>query len=329
MDGSAPVVDGLQSGAGGYPADSGTGDLYPNHAGDTPSRLTVLSFGAGQDSTAILHMLLSDPVRRRRFAPHDLVVAMSDTGDELPETLVHVAAMRRRCEEEGVPFTWITPDLGFHSEGWQSLTGFYRRHTTIGSKAYPKTCTDRLKIQPFYRWLEQYVVDHYGVAGGAKKGLRRFVNLHGRIRVLIGIGAEEAKRRIAKEPTGPAWMRDCIEKRYPLVELGMSRADCIAFLRAEGQDVPMPSNCMRCHFASEKELLWLASEHPQAYAEWVELEAAKLAKHAALGDKNLGVFGKRTLPQVLEKARMTHPNMTPAELRAERFTHGHCVKSAY
>lgn len=291
-------------------------------------RLTVLSFGGGQDSTAILQMLLADPALRRRFAPGDLVVAMADTGDELPETLVHVAAMRQRCAAAGIPFVWITPELGFHSESWQSLTGFYRRHSAIGSKAFPKTCTDRLKIQPFYRWLEHHLVTHYGVAGGHKRGLRAFTALHGRVRVLIGIGAEEAARRIPKQD-GPAWMRDCIEKAYPLVELGMSRADCIAYLREQGQAVPMPSNCMRCHFASRKELLWLATEHPQAYGEWVELEAAKLAKHADRGEKNLGVFGRKTLPQVLEQARREHGHLTREQLRMERFTHGHCVKTAY
>ena len=291
--------------------------------------LTVFSNGGGQDSSAILHLLLADRAFRARYAPEHLVVVMSDTGDEHPQTLVHVAAMKRLTDAAGIPFFILTPDMGFHSASWRTLTHFYRTHTTIGSKAYPKTCTDRLKIQPIYRWLERYVGERFGCHGRRKRGLYQFCESFGRIRMLIGISAEEAKRRVSDGHRDPVWMRNCIEKVYPLVERGMTRADCVAYLRSIGESVPMPSSCMRCHFSSEKDLLWLANEHPEKYAEWVELEAAKLAKHRDRGSKNLGVFGTRTLPVTLQRARAKHGSMTREELWQNKFSHGHCVRSSY
>jgi hypothetical protein len=44
--------------------------------------ITILSFGAGQDSTAILYRIVLDPEFRKAYVKGKLVVIMSDTGDE-------------------------------------------------------------------------------------------------------------------------------------------------------------------------------------------------------------------------------------------------------
>jgi len=105
------------------------------------SQLTVLSFGGGQDSSALLEMILDDPDFRAKYAPNDLLVCMSDTGDEFDATYRHVRDVQARCKAAGVEFVFITSDMGYHSESWQSLRHFYRTKGTIGSKSYPKTCT--------------------------------------------------------------------------------------------------------------------------------------------------------------------------------------------
>lgn len=51
--------------------------------------LTILSFGAGQDSTALLYKIILDKDFRNEYAPNDLVVIMADTKNEHDKTIAH------------------------------------------------------------------------------------------------------------------------------------------------------------------------------------------------------------------------------------------------
>ena len=62
-------------------------------------RLVCLSYGAGQDSAAILTLLITDPAFRKRWAPHDLFVVFSDTGSEHPETYEHLGLAKTAAEK--------------------------------------------------------------------------------------------------------------------------------------------------------------------------------------------------------------------------------------
>lgn len=321
-----------------------------------PPKLTVLSFGGGQDSTAILHRLLNDDKAREEWAPEDLLVVISDTGDEHPATYAHVARTAKLVfQEHGIPFAILTgrPDLwwgtyagdhllhcGYHYDNWAGLREFYERTNTVGSKAFPKSCTDKLKIQPIYKYLSDFVYEHY--TGCRRNGKYRgkqplvdFAKRHGKIRMLIGIAAGE-ERRIAKtkpddnkKPTGPVWMEKAIDRRYPLVDWGWDRAGCQKYLGSIGVTVPPPSNCMLCPYMSMIELVWLYRFHPADYAEWVTIEANKLEANKDKGDKNLGVWGKKTLPEVLDEALKKHGHLTKRELQEYKMSHGHCVMSKY
>lgn len=81
-------------------------------------------------------------------------------------------------------------------------------------------------------------------------------------------------------------------------------------------------------FLSEQELVWLYRRYQADYEEWVAIEAAKLEKHRHLGDRNLGVWGNKTLPEVLEQALAKYGHMTDEELDDYKFNHG-CVMSKY
>jgi hypothetical protein len=83
---------------------------------------------------------------------------------------------------------------------------------------------------------------------------------------------------------------------------------------------------------SDIELLWLSRFYPADYAEWVTIEANKLARFKAEGlpdDKNYGVWAKKTLPEVLAKAQVKYAHMTDAQLHEYKMSHGHCVRSKY
>lgn len=308
----------------------------------TEPLLTVLSFGGGQDSTALLELYINDPAFRKRYAPRDFMVVMSDTGDEFPETYAHVEKMRERCAQHGIEFNFLTADQGWHQGDWTSLLNFFQAKNTIGSKAFPKTCTDRLKLQPIYRFLENWLSKKYGVQCHHKKGIREFAMMHGKIQVMIGIAKGE-ERRVADPSKNPnRWYRDSIHNIYPLIDLGMDRAACQAYIANQGLPVPIPSNCRSCPWLSLEELEYLRRFHAEHLDVWVGLEAAKLEKHrdkelvvvpTATGtktvNKNYGVFGTMPLPVKIREAKEKFADWSDERVREYRMSHGHCVATAY
>jgi 3'-phosphoadenosine 5'-phosphosulfate sulfotransferase (PAPS reductase)/FAD synthetase len=293
----------------------------------------VLSDGAGQDSWTILLKLAFDPAFRQAYAPGDLVVVHSDTGNEHPETYEHVKRVEAFCQEQGIEYHNLTADKGFHRGNWVSLQSFYEAKNAIGSKAYPKTCTDNLKIQPIYRWLNKWVQARYFPGReellDRKLALYEFQARHGKISVLIGIAADEAAKRVGKRPDAAKWQRVNILKAYPLVDIGYDRQMCQDYIKSVGQPLPPPSNCIFCPFKSDIEILWTYLALPAEFAHWVRLEANKIAANAGRTANNLGVCGKKLLPQVLAEAQVKYAHMTFAEINDYRMSHGHCVASAY
>jgi hypothetical protein len=306
--------------------------------------LTVFSFGAGQDSACIRELLIGDPDFRAKYAPGRLLVLMSDTGDEHDDTYIEVERSKKRFKEHGIEFHFITADMGYHAKSWQSLRHFYRSKTTIGSKAFSKSCTDQLKIKPLYSFLESWLSREYGVQTGRKKGFYEFAATHSRVRVLIGLAAGEEKR-IADQAKNPnKWFRECIEVAYPLIDLGMNRQDCQDYVRQADQIVPPPSNCVLCPWCSLTELEYMRRFDPVNLSEWIALEKAKLDKYAHLNrvpvykkggeiegykNKNLGVFGVKSLPIKVEEARLKHLDWSDEQIRDYKFSHGHCTSSRY
>lgn len=301
--------------------------------------LTILSFGGGQDSQAIAMMLIHDPGFRQKYAPGELIAIMADTANEYPHTVAHVERMRKYFSINDIPFFLVGEE--YRTDSWKGGLVFQwtRGIPTIGSKAYPKTCTDNLKIRPIYKFLAKYLEDKgYGMAY-AKKSLYGYMESHGKIRVLIGIARGEEKRVGDPDKVPNKWMRDTVEMQYPLVDLGMNRDDCQTYLHGmeskTGIPCPYPSNCIFCPFNQEFDLVWQHRHMPEKLDEWMALEAAKLegdvTQRIISDKKSLGVWGKPNFPlsMVLEKALEKYGHMSDAELNTYKFSHGHCVSSTY
>ena len=293
--------------------------------------ISVLSMGGGQDSVAILYMAAWRPGFREKYVgTDDFLTVMSDTGNEHQETYdyvrTHVADV---CQVAKSEWHFITPDMGFHATNWDSLQHYFTHYRAIASKAYPKSCTDKLKLVPIYRFLEQHIGKKYGFKVGRKRAFYDYREKFGKLRVMIGITAEEATRRIGDRSGEPKWSQECIDKVYPLVDLGLTRANCQEVIRSFGRPVPLPSNCMMCPFVSPVELLWLWTFRREEYEKWVVFEADKLERCKDLGDKNYGVNGLKTLPQVLEEAKVKYAGWTTEQLWEYKMSHGHGVCSKH
>lgn len=291
----------------------------------------VLSFGAGQDSTYILYRIFNDQNFYDQYVGNkELLVVISDTGNEHHETYEHLAYVKRMCLDKKVKLIHLTPDMGHHNPGWQDLKFFYKRTSTVGSKAFPKTCTDKLKVQVIYKYLEQYIGEEYGLDTGRKKGFYEYFSLTGnKVDVMIGIGSDETNR-IGKVDHMPKWMQRNVERLYPMVDHGADRKEAQGYIKSLGHPVPIPSNCMICPFLSKQELLWLHHHEPNEFDEWVAIEQQKLDANAHKEKSNLTVWGNhKTLPVILAEAKKEYKHLSVDDLHEYKMSHGHCVNSKY
>lgn len=300
--------------------------------------LVVLWVGGGQDSTALLYKFAFDSFFREKWLKDDakLVAIMADTGDEYPETYEHVEFLKLFCVEANIEFHFITPDMGFHGRTWQSLSHQMDLNSTIMSVAFPKSCTDNLKIKVCYNFLEDYLKKHYGYQGKRKRAFYEYRQQFGKLVSIIGFAKGE-ENRMAVNPQldlfpemlkddRPVYMQKCVEHFYPLIAMLMDRFDCQDYIKSLGLEVPMPSNCMMCPFQNEAEVVYLHRFYPERWTIWVAKEKAKLLKNHTK-ERNLGVKGEIPLEQFLQEALKKYGHWSDTQLKNYRMTHGHCVKS--
>lgn len=296
-------------------------------------RLTMLSYGGGQDSKTILLKHIRDPEFRRRYAPGDFLVVCSDTGDEHPHTYADIEEVKQLCFKHGIPFFHLKPEMGYHVESWPDLITPQTR--AEGGKFKPtlvqlrtKTCTFQLKIGPIYKFLDEWVNENYRYGfqvqkrrGCLKRALTRFGEENGPITVLIGFAAGEERRaqksknQEEKDQTKPGFWK-YIHREFPLIDLGMDRTACQKYIAESGVAVPYPSNCMRCPYMSPEELLWLFIHHEGKFEEWERIEAAKLQRFKGI-EKNHGVYNtKATLRERVLKVRDKYAHLSRPDLLA-------------
>lgn len=81
----------------------------------------------------------------------------------------------------------------------------------------------------------------------------------------IGISIDEMRRvRVSRK----RWLQN----RYPLIELGLARTDCLTLVREFGWPVPPRSSCWMCPNMQNDEWHELKTEAPEDFAKAIELE---------------------------------------------------------
>jgi|SRR6188768_103651 len=110
-----------------------------------------------------------------------------------------------------------------------------------------RQCTFDYKIDPIRKELRRL--------GGKASGVEQY----------IGISLDETHRM---KPARDAW----ITNRWPLIEKGISRHNCIAWMLAKGYPTPPRSSCSFCPYHSNAEWKKLKNDEPEAFEEAVQFE---------------------------------------------------------
>lgn len=113
-----------------------------------------------------------------------------------------------------------------------------------------RSCTNNFKIRVISSWLR---------ANGARRKNPATVGL--------GISIDEADR-YRKDSGEPIQVL-----AYPLLDLGLSRRDCVEIIERAGLPVPSKSSCWFCPFASPKDWARVAKSDPAIFAQAVAFEA--------------------------------------------------------
>lgn len=324
-------------------------------------QLTMLSFGGGQDSFSMLYSYIHDPEFRKKYAPKDFLVVMSDTGNEHPHTYKAVKEAEQICKKHNIHFKLITSDMGYHTPSWPDLkTNLKKNSSILSATMQSKPCTPNLKINVVDKYMYHYMCELYGFEELDNKKSWEFYRekFKTKARVLIGFAKDEEMRAvnsIRNHQFLPVWKKATMQYVYPLLEEGWNRESAQEIIKKYHPYVMPPSNCMICFYQSDQELLWLEHHHPEELNEWIEMESAKrqktiedmpkvremmeaetdlenkekLIKKLKSMEKNYGVYGTLTLPEKLKRAKEKYGHMTIEQLNEYKMSHGHCVKSSF
>lgn len=218
--------------------------------------MKILSLGAGVQSSTLLLMALEGVIDRPDCA------IFADTQWEPKATYEHLSYLEEIAS--GYNFTIHRVTAGSIRKqalfGKTGEAGFASLPLHIlnldGSPAMTRRqCTREFKIEPIIRKTRELL----GVAKGARvpKGVT--------VESWQGISIDEASRM---KDSRLRW----ILHRYPLIDLGMSRRDCLAWLESRGYRLPPKSACVGCPFHNDTYWRDMKLNRPVEFADAVEFD---------------------------------------------------------
>jgi len=174
-------------------------------------------------------------------------IVFADTGTEWPETYCFMELFAR---------DWLAPrglEITVLDGAYRAQVPGHDERTLIGY-------CEHYAVTPFpaNRWCTQ---------GWKSEPVRAWANAQGITEQLVGIAADEAHRQ-----------RDL---RYPLIERGITRKDCVAIIEAEGLPVPQKSGCYICPFQRIGQWRELHHRHPDLFERAAQLEELASARRGS------------------------------------------------
>jgi hypothetical protein len=230
--------------------------------GDPRKPLRYISLGAGVQSSAVLVM----SALGWYDCPKADVAIFADTQDEPAYVYEYLQHLKKFGEEHGIPVEVVTagrlstdgttrgevykdPETGAvgYRGGFLRIPGF-----TIGDDGRPsmlrRQCTREFKIAPIEKRVRELL--------GFKK--RQRIPKHA-AEALIGISRDEIQR--VKDSQTP-WVRN----RYPLIDAGLYRGNCIEIARRGGLPTPRKSACVFCPYHDDAYWREIREESPAEFA---------------------------------------------------------------
>jgi hypothetical protein len=175
----------------------------------------ILCYGGGTETTALLCLVAEGHL------PVPDHIIMADTGREVVSTWRYLETIRPWLAAHGLPQIKIAhPGL--------ARVGIYSHRGELLLPAFTETgklrtfCSTEWKARPVTRLLRQI---------GVTRETR-----------WLGFSLDETRR-----------IKDNPDLRYPLVELGVARTDCVRIIQRAGLPLPRKSRCWCCPYQTDQE----------------------------------------------------------------------------
>jgi hypothetical protein len=239
----------------------------------------VISLGAGVQSSTMLLMAIHGEIQ-----PKPELAIFADTGWEPKHVYRWLEFLREKAEAAGIPILVVSKG-NIKEDILAKVRGDYEKRVA-NPPFYTKT-RHRLELEDFT--LDRELAGVMDVSGGKltrfctkeykiepiTKAIREYLGFKPRQRikdVIVyqwrGISTDEIIRARTSKPD------DWIQVRYPLIELGMNRADCLAWMEKHGYPRPPKSSCIGCPFHSDEYWRQMRQYTPDEFQEAVEFDRA-------------------------------------------------------
>lgn len=177
---------------------------------------TMLSLGAGIQSSTMFLMACKGII-------HADGAVFADTLYEPHATYDYLDFLKAEGERSGIAL-YICSGGDMIEDDIVHMPLFFRKKTG-GAGMVKRQCTTNYKIRP------------------VRSKMREVIPNTEHVDMQIGISTDESTRM---KPSGVRW----IHNKYPLIELGMGRSDCVEWLQDNNYSIPPKSACVFCPYRS-------------------------------------------------------------------------------
>ena len=225
--------------------------------------MILATYGGGTNSSAAIIEWV------KKGLPID-VILFADTGGEKPHTYRYVKLFSDWLVSQGYPEI-ITVKRVNQKKEVETLEEECLRLENMPSIAFgSKTCSQKHKIAPQDKYMNNLPEAKEVWARGE------------RIIKLIGYDIDEDYR--IKPDQDEADTK--YERRYPLIEYGMDRDDCIESIKSVGLPLPGKSACFFCPTSKPSEIEFLRDQYPELFERALKIEELGVKKATSV--KGLG-----------------------------------------
>lgn len=223
----------------------------------------ILNYGGGRQTTAMLVLI------QRGILPKPDRIIIADTGRENPSTWDY----RDEVTEPLAQSLGLTIEIAPRSLAYVDL---YAHNGDLLIPAY--TATGKLSSFCSTEW-KQRVVRRYLKESGVHSAT-----------AWIGYALDERDRYkpTKEDKTGP-WYRG-----FPLLDLNLTKRDCIQLIKDAGLPLPPPSACWMCPNKPNEEWRYLRDTYPAAFAQACQLDDEVRDEDIAQGHAGVWLHHSRT-----------------------------------
>lgn len=246
--------------------------------------MRILSLGAGVQSTALALMACDGTL------PGLDAAIFADTGWEPPAVYQQVDRLEVELARSGIPLHRVAKGNLRHDsinpEHRFASVPYFVRNPDGSDGMGRRQCTSEYKLGPIMRKCRELL----GAAPPDFRTVKRGLVAE----QWIGFSIDEIHRVDNKQ------QNLYTTKRYPLLDLDMSRKDCERWLKAAGWGHTAKSACIGCPFHGNEQWRTLRDHHPEQWADAVDF------------DRQIRKGGARGLP--LNGEAFLHRSRVPLDL---------------